>query len=323
MPALTVIRKFAKLQDVDVSGVADGDGITFDQSRGLFVPSAVVGAPGPPGPQGNPGPTGPAGPTGATGPAGAAGAAGAQGPAGPGVPIGGTGAQILAKNSATDFDTHWIDSTTGPPGPQGPAGPTGPAGATGSTGPQGPQGNTGATGSQGPAGATGPVGPGVPVGGSTGQALVKNSGTDFDTKWTTPLTTRELDYAQVTAPVTTTSAARDESTAVTLVSGASVSYDGSRVKIECWCPSIAGSVGLTFTLVVFRDGTALGRAQAICGSGVGGNAPIHIIVFDTPSAGAHTYKAGIFSSSGTCTASAGPGTSGNFAPAFIRVERAQ
>jgi hypothetical protein len=62
---------------------------------------------------------------------------------------------------------------TGPPGPQGATGAQGPTGAQGI---QGPQGNTG---SQGPAG------PGVPVGGTTGQALLKNSATDFDASWQT------------------------------------------------------------------------------------------------------------------------------------------
>jgi hypothetical protein len=51
------------------------------------IPSAI----GPPGPQGDPGLTGPTGPPGA------------------GVAIGGSIGQILAKNSATNYDTHWID----------------------------------------------------------------------------------------------------------------------------------------------------------------------------------------------------------------------
>lgn len=46
------------------------------------------------GKQGAPGPTGPAGPT------------------GPGVPIGGATGDLLAKNSATDYDTVWTDSPT-------------------------------------------------------------------------------------------------------------------------------------------------------------------------------------------------------------------
>lgn len=37
---------------------------------------------------------------------------GPQGPAGQGVPTGGTAGQILAKNSATDYDTSWITNYT-------------------------------------------------------------------------------------------------------------------------------------------------------------------------------------------------------------------
>jgi hypothetical protein len=53
-------------------------------------------------------------------------------------------------------------------------------GATGSTG------ATGATGSAGSNGTNGTNGQGVPTGGTTNQALVKNSNTDYDTKWVTP-----------------------------------------------------------------------------------------------------------------------------------------
>jgi len=96
--------------------------------------------------------------------------------------------------------------------PQGPVGATGATGATGSTGAAAtiavgstttgaagtsasvtnsgtsaavfnftiPRGDTGAT---GPTGATGATGAGVPTGGSTGQVLAKNSGTNYDTSW--------------------------------------------------------------------------------------------------------------------------------------------
>jgi hypothetical protein len=70
----------------------------------------------------------------------------------------------------------------GETGPEGPAGPTGATGAAGATGPAGPTGPTGATGATGSTGATGP---GVPTGGTTGQALTKVSGTDYDTHWST------------------------------------------------------------------------------------------------------------------------------------------
>jgi microcystin-dependent protein len=87
----------------------------------------------------------------------------------------------------------------GPPGPTGPTGSVGPAGATGPAGPTGaastvpgPTGPTGATGPQGPQGPTGttgaqgPAGQGVPTGGTAGQVLTKNTGTNYDTGWTTP-----------------------------------------------------------------------------------------------------------------------------------------
>jgi len=56
-------------------------------------------------------------------------------------------------------------------------------------GPKGDTGNTGATGSTGPAG---PTGPGVPNGGDAGDMLVKNSGTNQDTKWIAPGTLTEI-----------------------------------------------------------------------------------------------------------------------------------
>ena len=89
----------------------------------------------------------------------------------------------------------------GPQGPPGPAGPTGSQGLTGSQGVQGLPGPAGPTGADstvpGPAGPAGPVGPtgptgpagtnglGVPAGGTTGQALVKNSAANNDTSWAT------------------------------------------------------------------------------------------------------------------------------------------
>jgi hypothetical protein len=57
-------------------------------------------------------------------------------------------------------------------------------------------------GPQGPTGATGPAGPGVATGGTTGDLLVKQSGTDFDTAWfgllqrgDQPPLTRQLGYS--------------------------------------------------------------------------------------------------------------------------------
>jgi len=177
---------------------------------------AVSTVPGPTGPTGSdsyvPGPTGPAGPTGETG---------APGPTGPTGPVGPTGSGSVTPGPTGPTGAPGADSTvvgptgpTGPTGPMGadsfvpgptgptgsgsvtpgPTGPTGPAGAdsttvgpTGPAGPTGPGGDAstvaGPTGPTGPTGATGPVGQGVAAGGTTGQALLKNSATDYDAAW--------------------------------------------------------------------------------------------------------------------------------------------
>jgi hypothetical protein len=125
------------------------------------------------------------------GPPGSTGAQGIQGPQGVKGDPGATGPQGVQGPKGDKGDT----GLTGPTGPTGSQGIQGPAGATGSQGPQGvkgdpgntgPTGPTGATGSQGPTGAngpTGPAGPGVPAGGAAGLALVKKTGTDYDTQW--------------------------------------------------------------------------------------------------------------------------------------------
>ena len=115
------------------------------------------------------------GPEGPQGPKGDAGATGPEGPQGPQGETGETGA-------------------TGPQGPQGETGATGP------TGPQGPQGETGAT---GPQGSQGPAGEGVPTGGSSGQVLVKDSATDYDTSWST-LDASDIPYDNTTSGMTAT-----------------------------------------------------------------------------------------------------------------------
>ncbi len=83
---------------------------------GATGPTGATGAQGSTGATGAQGPIGnigPQGPTGAGGATGATGPAGATGATGSGVPAGGTSGQLLIKSSATNYDTQWIDASTG------------------------------------------------------------------------------------------------------------------------------------------------------------------------------------------------------------------
>jgi len=168
-------------------------------------PQGAAGTNGTNGDAGAQGPTGPQGAAGTNGTNGTAGAQGATGPQGPDGPQGADGTN----------GTNGAQGPAGPTGPQGsqgadstvagPQGPTGPAGAdsivAGPQGPAGAQGDSGTTGAQGPQGATGP---GVPVGGTAYQLLAKNSGTDYDTTWTSGPTVDSLTLSSTGAKTVTT-----------------------------------------------------------------------------------------------------------------------
>jgi hypothetical protein len=79
---------------------------------GRLIAQGLEGPPGPAGPAGSTGPQGIAG-VGEAGPTGPAGPAGGTGSPGPGVAAGGTAGQLLAKISATDYATEWVDPGAG------------------------------------------------------------------------------------------------------------------------------------------------------------------------------------------------------------------
>lgn len=106
-----------------VGGVGDayliaGELHVWDGTAWVNVGS-IQGPAGPQGPEGPQGDQGVQGPKGDTGPQGVTGETGPQGPQGiqgEGVPVGGAAGQILAKASAANFDTEWIDATSGTTG---------------------------------------------------------------------------------------------------------------------------------------------------------------------------------------------------------------
>lgn len=96
------------------------------------------------------------------------GTTGNTGSAGAGVPTGGATGQLLAKLSNFDYDDHWIDPPTSAVW----------GAVTGTLSNQ--------TDLQAALDAKAPTAHAVPAGGTTGQQLVKNSNTDYDTKWSAP-----------------------------------------------------------------------------------------------------------------------------------------
>lgn len=136
----------------------------------------------------------------------------------------------------------------------------------------------------------------------------------------------EWDYAQITSPLAGITATT-EATAVTVITGNTVAYDGNRVKLELFIPKISASGSLTATFVFVRDPagtpTVIGWTTALVNSSSAFTA-VYGVAFDTPSASSHAYAAKAFVSVGsTVTVNAGAGGSGNLVPAWLRVTNAK
>jgi hypothetical protein len=185
MPDVQIIDLNPKLSPdgtelIEIQDPAGGPGSSFKTALSNLI-----------GPEGPEGPIGPQGPQGDTGPAGAAATVDA-GTTTTGLP--GTDASVVnsGTSAAAVFDFTIPRGETGAQGPEGPQGPQGIQGIQGDTGPQGPigpdgpEGPQGIQGIQGPQGDPGADGVGIPVGGATGQVLIKASATDYDTEWNTP-----------------------------------------------------------------------------------------------------------------------------------------
>jgi hypothetical protein len=99
---------------VGPTGPTGPEGLTGEQgiqgSTGPTGANGAAGATGPTGPQGVSGSTGATGPTGGVGATGPTGPQGTTGATGAGMPTGGEAGQILAKDTATNYDFIWIDN---------------------------------------------------------------------------------------------------------------------------------------------------------------------------------------------------------------------
>lgn len=135
----------------------------------------------------------------------------------------------------------------------------------------------------------------------------------------------ELTYAEATSQVAVT--ATTEATANTLVTAASLPFDGSTVVyVEFFSPIVRSGTGTNATIVVlYDDSTSLGWfCQTRDGSASGG--PIDTNLYGirrlTPSAATHTYSARAWCPAGNGIVFAGSGGNGNIMPMFIRIRNA-
>lgn len=191
---------FDDVSELPTSGNVEGDAYLIDGHAWVWNGTAFIDGGDLQGPQGPQGPAGAMGLTGIQGPQGDTGIA-------PNIKGELNDTTDLPTSGNTAGDAYFIDGhiwvyidnafedmgdlhgPAGPQGIQGIQGNPGPQGIPGNDGAQGPkgekgdQGDPGATGATGPKGDKGDPGDGVPVGGSTGQILAKNSGADGDTVW--------------------------------------------------------------------------------------------------------------------------------------------
>lgn len=161
--------------------------------------------------------------------------------------------------------------------------------------------------------------------GSNGKVLVAASGETTGLKWDHP-PGYEFDYAEITSPVTVSANAWGSAT--TVVSGATVTYDGStRVCIEVYTPLIAPAADDFVQVGIFDGSTQIGiiLESSVVVSGTATGTINHTAMgrrFYTPSNGSHQFivKAIRGSANGTVYGEAGTTTARE--PAYLRITKA-
>jgi hypothetical protein len=251
----------------------------------------------------------------------------------PGLVLGQDGNVYVVKTGGTRIMVGGGD-TTGPPGPTGATGPPGATGPMGPQGPAGPQGANGVKGDKGDPGLTGPAGPpgatggqGLPVGGTTGQALVKNSNANYDTVWAAASGGGgQLDYVQFTSTLTVSVTSASPTG---ILSGALLSYDGATpILVSFFCPAVMPGVNDYGGFILWDSvaGAAVGQLGVIASTsstGGGMGAPVFLQRLLTPSAGQHQYQIKAYRGSIDMSVSAGNGgTATTYLPTFMRIVKA-
>jgi hypothetical protein len=130
---------------------------------------------------------------------------------------------------------------------------------------------------------------------------------------------KEVNYTQITAPVTVTSTT--EATGTVCITTPAITFTGAPVMVEVFAPYVqpAAVAGAVVFVNLFEGATEIGRL------GVTGNPAAGQFLWPftgrlrfTPTAAAHTYSVTAYQVSGNGTFGAGAGGGNAYLPAFIR-----
>ncbi len=164
---------------------------------------------------------------------------------------------------------------------------------------------------------------GAKLGAGTAGQFLMSAGAAAANLWAFP-PGHEFDYAEITSDASIT--ATSEGTPNTVITGNSVTYDGTAVWVEFYTNSLrtdSGAAARSLTVFLVEDSTVKGnlafiRTPAAAFMNAGGTFRRKL----TPSAGAHTYVIKAYVSAGTGLVSAGAGGTGAGMPAYLRVVKA-
>jgi hypothetical protein len=155
---------------------------------------------------------------------------------------------------------------------------------------------------------------------TVGTGLSLSAGSLTATGGSSDLAGKDLDYVQITsnASITATSGA----TASSVISGSSVSYDGSTVvEVEFFCPIAEPPSGQSIYAVLYDGSTELGYIARATATAAAQRFPMIGKRRLTPSNASHSYNIKGFVDAGTGTFFAGGGAAGQQVPAFMKITR--
>lgn len=132
---------------------------------------------------------------------------------------------------------------------------------------------------------------------------------------------QELQYTQITSNVTLS--ATTEATANTVITGASMVFDGTPIIIEFYTMQMQTSANGDAVVTLWDGSTDIGRLSQMIALTFIQNQSAYVAKRITPSAGSHSFSIrGWHSVGGNALIGAGNGATGATAPAFMRITKA-